>query len=196
VVAATHRDLERDVREGRFREDLYYRLQGVELALPPLRERREDLPALAVRFLVQLGERLGRPPKRLAADALARLAAHPWPGNVRELRNAVERAAVLAAGEEVGAADLALPDPDAAAAAFPDAAAAPAGVPFGEAKRGAMERFERSYLLRALRAHGGNVSRTAESIGMVRQSLQQKIRELGLREEDWSRPDPPAGGTT
>ena len=193
VVAATHRDLERDVRDGRFREDLYYRLRVVELELPSLRERREDVPALAARFLAQLGERLGRPPKRLAPAALAALAAHAWPGNVRELRNAVERAAVLASGDEIAVADLALPDPGAAAERA-DAGAAQ-GLPFGEAKRGAMERFERAYLLRALRAHDGNVSRTAEAIGMVRQSLQQKIRELGLREEDWSRPDPgPAGG--
>jgi DNA-binding NtrC family response regulator len=194
VVAATHRDLERDVREGRFREDLYYRLQVVEIDLPPLRERREDVPALAARFLAQLGERLGRPPKRLAPEALARLAAHGWPGNVRELRNAVERTAVLAPGDEIAAGDLALPEPG--AAADPRAVeGAPPGLSFGEAKRGAVERFERAYLLRALRAHGGNVSRTAEAIGMVRQSLQQKIRELGLREEDWNRPDPgPVGG--
>jgi len=191
VVAATHRDLERDVRDGRFREDLYYRLRVVEIELPPLRERLEDVPALAARFLAQLAERLGRPPKLLAPDALARLAAYPWPGNVRELRNAVERAAVLASGDALGAADLALPEPG------PEpASAAATTLPFAEAKRLATERFERAYLLTALRAHGGNVSRTAEAIGMVRQSLQQKIRELGLREEDWSRPEGPAGGTS
>jgi DNA-binding NtrC family response regulator len=196
VVAATHRELEREVREGRFREDLYYRLQVVEIELPPLRERREDVPALAFRFLAQLGERLGRPAKRLSPEALTHLARHAWPGNVRELRNAVERAAVLAAGEEIGAADLALPEPG--DPEREEEAAHPAGERvFSEAKRGAVERFERAFLLRALREHGGNVSRTAEAIGMVRQSLQQKIRELGLREEDWSRPDPgPAGGTT
>jgi DNA-binding NtrC family response regulator len=196
VVAATHRELEREVREGRFREDLYYRLQVVEIELPPLRERREDVPALAFRFLAQLGERLGRPAKRLSPEALTHLARHAWPGNVRELRNAVERAAVLAAGDEIGAADLALPEPGDPESG--EEAAHPAGERvFSEAKRGAVERFERAFLLRALREHGGNVSRTAEAIGMVRQSLQQKIRELGLREEDWSRPDPgPAGGTT
>jgi DNA-binding NtrC family response regulator len=186
VVAATHRDLERDVREGRFREDLYYRLQVVELELPPLRERREDVPALALRFLEQLAERQARPGKALSAAALARLSRHAWPGNVRELRNVVERAAVLAPGPEIGAEDLSLPEP--AAGAGP--AAEPEALPFGEAKRSAIERFEREYLLRALREHDGNVSRTAEAIGMVRQSLQQKIRELGLRDEDWTRPQP------
>jgi two-component system, NtrC family, response regulator AtoC len=186
VVAATHRDLERDVREGRFREDLYYRLQVVELELPPLRERREDVPALALRFLEQLAERQARPVKALSAAALARLSRHPWPGNVRELRNVVERAAVLAPGPEIGAEDLALPEPPPGAGP----AAEPETLPFAEAKRSAVERFEREYLLRALRENAGNVSRTAEAIGMVRQSLQQKIRELGLRDEDWTRPQP------
>jgi DNA-binding NtrC family response regulator len=200
VVAATHRDLEREVEAGRFREDLYYRLKVVELELPPLRERAEDVPALADRFLAQLAERLGRPPKRLTPGALARLTRHAWPSNARELRNAVERAAVLAAGDEIEEGDLALPEPGAAAGAPLGAEGAPpqAGVPFSEAKRSAVERFERAFLLRALRAHDGNVSRTAEAIGMVRQSLQQKIRELGLREEDWRRtePGPAQGGTT
>jgi DNA-binding NtrC family response regulator len=188
VVAATHRDLERDVREGRFREDLYYRLKVVELELPPLRERREDLPGLAERFLQQLAERHGRPRKRLAPAALAELSRHTWPGNVRELRNAVERAAVLAAGDEIEVEDLALPRSEAATGEG-GAASDPGGddVPFGEAKRREVERFERAYLLRALRENEGNISRTAEAIGMVRQSLQQKIRELGLRDEDWSR---------
>jgi DNA-binding NtrC family response regulator len=183
VVAATHRDLEREVAEGRFREDLYYRLKVVEIEMPPLRERREDLAALAARFLEELAERHGRARRQLSAAALAALSRHAWPGNVRELRNVVERAAVLASGEEIQAEDLALP------AARDGAAAAPEGLanlPFGEAKRSAAAQFERSFLLRALRENGGNISRTAEAIGMVRQSLQQKIRELGLRDEDWS----------
>jgi DNA-binding NtrC family response regulator len=182
VVAATHRDLEREVREGRFREDLYYRLKVVEIELPPLRERREDLPALATRFLEQLAERHARARRHLSASALAALSRHPWPGNVRELRNVVERAAVLAAGEEIEVEDLALPAPREASAAAPEELA---GLPFGEAKRSAAAQFERAFLLRALRENGGNISRTAEAIGMVRQSLQQKIRELGLRDEDW-----------
>jgi len=183
VVAATHRDLERDVREGRFRQDLYYRLQVLEIQLPPLRERPEDVPALASRFLEQLAERHGRAARRLAPDALAALSRCAWPGNVRELRNVIERAAVLAPGEEVHADDLVLP----AARGIPEASAGPAELPFVDAKRTAVEQFERAFLLRALRENEGNISRTAEAIGMVRQSLQQKIRELGLRDEDWSR---------
>ncbi len=190
VVAATHRDLETEVKRGRFREDLYYRLRVVEIQLPPLRQRPEDVPALAERFLEQLATRLGRERRKLGVGALARLARHGWPGNVRELRNVIEQAAVLAPGDGIEEADLRLGE--AAPGEANDAAmtcngtAATGDVPFADAKRRATEDFERSYLLRALRAHGGNISRTAESVGMVRQSLQQKIRELGLRAEDWS----------
>jgi two-component system, NtrC family, nitrogen regulation response regulator NtrX len=183
VVAATHRNLESEVVSGRFREDLYYRLKVVEIYLPPLRERLEDIPALVARFLAQVAERHGRPRRAIAPEALARLGRHGWPGNVRELRNAVERAAVLASGEILGEDDLVL------AGAAPGAAATDPDTSFGEAKRRAVASFERAFLLRALRAHGGNVSRTAEAIGMVRQSLQQKIRELGLRDEEWRRPE-------
>jgi DNA-binding NtrC family response regulator len=181
VVAATHRDLEAEIRDGRFREDLYYRLRVVEVELPPLRERPEDLPALVDRFLAQVAERHGRGRKAIAPAALARLARHRWPGNVRELRNVLERAAVLAPGDTIEELDL-----DLAADPGRSLESAPAwDLPFADAKRTATESFERSYLLRALRQHGGNISRTAEAIGMVRQSLQQKIRELDLRSEDW-----------
>ncbi|HME69942.1 MAG TPA: sigma-54 dependent transcriptional regulator [Myxococcota bacterium] len=185
VIAATHRDLEAEVRRSRFREDLYYRLKVVQIPVPPLRERREDVPALVDRFLSQLAERLGREPRRLSAGALSALAGYAWPGNVRELRNVVEQAAVLAPCETIVEADLRLPcrQEGSAPAAFSGGANAGG---FADAKRQATEDFERSYLLRALRQHGGNISRTAEAIGMVRQSLQQKIRELGLRSEDWS----------
>jgi DNA-binding NtrC family response regulator len=179
VVAATHRDLEREVKAGRFREDLYYRLKVVELELPPLRERAEDLPALVNHFLDQIAARLERPKKPIGAEALARLARHPWPGNVRELRNVVEQAAVLSTGEAIEESDLRLPPGKLSAGTDP----ADNRKPFSEAKREAVEGFERAYLLSALRANGGNVSRTAAAIGMVRQSLQQKIRELGPRNE-------------
>jgi DNA-binding NtrC family response regulator len=178
VVAATHQPLEAEVRAGRFREDLYYRLRVVEIELPPLRERLEDVPALAVAFLEQLATRLGRPRMQITPEALAALVRHSWPGNVRELRNALERAAVLAAGETIDAPDLELSPAPGSPAATPDPR-----IPFGDAKREAVASFERVYLLRALREHDGNVSRTAAAIGMVRQSLQQKIRELGLRDE-------------
>jgi DNA-binding NtrC family response regulator len=182
VVAATHSRLEEEVRRGRFREDLYYRLRVVEIELPPLRERPEDVPALSQRFLERVAQRLGLEKKRLGEGALAALVSHTWPGNVRELQNAIERAAVLASGPVIEAADLLL---SAGREGLPPAPPEAAGQGFSEAKRRAVEHFERAFLLAALRRSGGNVSRAAESIGMVRQSLQQKIRELGLRSEDW-----------
>jgi DNA-binding NtrC family response regulator len=185
VVAATHRNLEQEVARGSFREDLYYRLKVVELEIPPLRERSQDVPALALRFLAQVNERLGRADQRLSEVALAALARHPWLGNVRELRNVIEQAAVLASGPLIGESDLRLGGEAANAAPAP-AGAGFAGLPFAEAKKRSVESFERAFLLDALRASDGNVSRAADSIGMVRQSLQQKIRELGLRSEDWS----------
>ena len=183
IVAATHRDLEAEVLDGTFREDLYFRLKVVEIEVPPLRERREDVPALAGRFLEQIAERTPAASRELAPEALDRLVEHDWPGNVRELRNVVEQAAVLATGA-IGAGDLRLdgdaPPDDEVLPRFD-----PADVPFSAAKRKVVTAFERAYLLGALRRNDGNVSRTARTIGMVRQSLQQKIREHDLRSEDW-----------
>ncbi len=186
VVAATHRNLEEEVRKERFREDLYYRLKVVEIELPPLRERREDIPALALRFLEQVTERLGREKKQISEAGMAALVRHGWPGNVRELNNVVEQAAVLASGDTIEEADLNLAG---GAGAAPEAEGDLSSLPFPDAKKRAVEKFERAFLLRALRQHGGNISRAAESIGIVRQSLQQKIRELGLRSEDWTNGD-------
>jgi DNA-binding NtrC family response regulator len=186
VIAATHRNLEAEVRAGRFREDLYYRLRVVEIQLPPLRERREDIPALALRCLDQVTQRLGLAKRQLSDGALAALLRHDWPGNVRELANAIEQAAVLCDGERIEASDLTLGNAVGSARASCASTGTALSEPetFADAKRLAVERFEREYLLGALRRTGGNVSRAAESIGMVRQSLQQKIRELGLRNED------------
>jgi DNA-binding NtrC family response regulator len=177
VIAATHRDLEGEVDRGRYRADLYYRLRVVELVVPPLRDRLEDLPALVERFLGQLAGRLGREKRGVSESSMRRLARHDWPGNVRELRHVVEEAAVLASGDLIEEGDLRL-----------RASAASQGgkevTSFAEAKRRAVEQFERAYLVDVLRQHGGNISQTAEAIGMVRQSLQQKLRELGIRAED------------
>lgn len=186
VVAATHRNLEAEVEAERFRNDLYYRLKVVEIALPPLRERREDIAALAQRFLEAVSERLGRDKKRISEGAMACLVRHGWPGNVRELQNAIEQAVVLSAGPEIEEVDLHLAEaPIVSSAQSADVE----GLGFADAKKRTVEHFERGFLLSALRCNGGNISRTAESIGMVRQSLQQKIRELGLRSEDWNSKD-------
>jgi DNA-binding NtrC family response regulator len=183
VVAATHRDLAEDIKTDRFRPDLYYRLKVVEIELPRLRERSEDVPALAQRFLEEVSERLGLEKKRLAESALARLVRHAWPGNVRELHNVIEQAAVLSSGNTISVSDLNLGEE---IAATPASDGAYEGLSFSDAKRRAVEGFERAFFLKALRRSGGNISRAAESIGMVRQSLQQKIREHELRSEDWS----------
>ena len=179
VVAATHRDLEADVLRGAYRQDLYYRLKVVELLVPPLRERLEDLPALVDRFLERIAARLGRDKRAVSAEAMARLATHAWPGNVRELRHAIEQAAVLASGSEIDVDDLPIAS-RAGASSSGSASARPSGS-FSEAKRNAVDAFERAFLIDALKRHGGNISQTAEAIGMVRQSLQQKLKELGLR---------------
>jgi DNA-binding NtrC family response regulator len=183
VISATHRDLEAEVAASKFREDLYYRLKVVSVELPALRERTEDIPALCERLLDQLAERLDRGRKALHPDALAVLARHRWPGNVRELRNVLEQAAVLSSGDVIQVSDLNIPQKPGDAPLRPT----DIGMRFSDAKRQTVESFERDFLLRALRDNDGNVSRTAEAIGMVRQSLQQKVRDLGLRDENWSR---------
>ena len=179
VVAATHRDLEAEVARGGYRADLYYRLRVVELVVPPLRERLEDLPALVGRFLDQISARLGREKKRVSDGAMARLGRHDWPGNVRELRNIIEQASVLASGDCIEEADLRLTDAVGVAGPGQDLHTS-----FAEAKRQAVERFERTYLTGMLDRHGGNISQTAEAIGMARQSLQQKLKELSIRADD------------
>jgi two-component system NtrC family response regulator len=123
---------------------------------------------------------------------MALLVRHPWPGNVRELRNVIEQAAVLSSGDAIQPADLDLDGAVASGAAPPPATSG--DLPFSEAKKAMVESFERSFLLRKLRENNGNVSRTAAAIGMVRQSLQQKIRELGLRSEDWGQTGNGNGG--
>jgi two-component system response regulator AtoC len=178
ILAATHHDLESLVREGRFREDLYYRLHVVELVVPSLADRREDIPLLIQRFLTDTVERFGRPLKPLSGQALRACMSHPWKGNIRELKSAVEKALLLAAGDEIEADDLfgrpAAPSPSRSAGA----AQLPAS--FRDAKQRVIEDFEKEFLAAALARNGGNISRTAEEVGMYRQNLQQKIRELGL----------------
>src|SRR6266568_304568 len=178
LIAATNQDLESAVRAGRFREDLYYRLRVVELAIPPLAERREDIPLLIDHFLKEAARRFGRDPKPLTGEALRACVGHEWRGNVRELRSAVEQALLLAPGAEITAADLFGRPVEAAPAA------APLPASFREAKDRMVEDFERDFLRQALRRHGGNITKAGEEVGMHRQNLQQKMRELGLTADD------------
>jgi DNA-binding NtrC family response regulator len=182
LLAATNQDLETAVREGRFREDLYYRLRVIELNVPPLHERREDVPLLVEHFLERAAERFGREPKRLAAEALRACVARRWRGNVRELRSAVEQALLLAPGAEITSADLF--GADGAAADGAEAGGSPSGLSFRAAKAQLVESFERDFLLQALRRHGGNISKAAEEVGMYRQNFQQKMRDLGISVDD------------
>jgi DNA-binding NtrC family response regulator len=185
LLAATNQDLEAAVKAGRFREDLYYRLRVVEIVIPPLAERREDIPLLIDRFAKNAAERFGRPVKLFTAEALRACVAHPWKGNVRELRSAIEQALLLAPGDEIDAADL-FGTTDAPADAGPPSNGA--GVrSFKEAKDHVVATFERDFILSALKRHGGNITKAAEDVGMYRQNFQQKMRELGLTVEDATR---------
>ena len=176
IISATNRDIDRAVREKLFREDLFYRLAGVTLYLPPLRERREDIPLLVELFWADLQHKYGRPGPELTRQARARLEEMPWPGNVRQLRNAVEKLFVLPKNEQVTGEDVTAAAGEARAPASSPLEAVLAAADFRDAKR----LFEIEYITRKLREHGGNVSRTAAAIGFARQSLQEKIKELGI----------------
>ena len=170
VLAATNADLAREVAEGRFREDLLYRLNTMEIRLPPLRERREDIPALAGLFLREQAARTRKPVVELSAGAMRALLDHRWPGNIRELRHAVERAVLMAREAVVTEEDLGLQTPR------------PAGVhATGElADDLTLEDAERLLIQRALTRHAGNVSRAAEALGVSRSALYRRLQHYGL----------------
>ena len=168
IVAATHRDLEADLRAGRFREDLYYRLNVVRLDVPALRERPEDIEPLCALFLERYGRRPDGSVPRLGAAASALLRARPWPGNVRQLENVIHRATILAAGDEIGPEDVA-EDEDTPAPAT------------GQDLRATLLRVERDLLARAVREHAGNLSAAGRALGIERNLLRYKLRKHGLR---------------
>jgi transcriptional regulator with GAF, ATPase, and Fis domain len=186
IIAATHQDLEALIRAGRFREDLYYRLNVLPIPLPPLRERVEDIPELVAHFLRLYGRRAGKEVVTIDDDALARLKAYPWPGNVRQLESVIDRAVVVAEKAVVTVDDL---PPELNAGDFP-AAAAGEGVPAVpaegtngaavQAERSARERREREQMVRALSAAGGNKAEAARALGMARSTLLSRLKKLGL----------------
>jgi DNA-binding NtrC family response regulator len=182
VVAATNRPLEAMAASGAFRDDLLYRLRVIPLHLAPLRERREDVVPIALHFLAHFAERYGRPARGFADGARRRLLSYDWPGNVRELRNAVERAVVMAEADEIGAGDLPPQMAESRAPVGPVDAAL-ADLPFAEARERATDAWERRFLEAALERHGGNVSATARALDLHRQSLQKRLRALGLTRE-------------
>ncbi|KAB2969819.1 MAG: sigma-54-dependent Fis family transcriptional regulator [Thermoanaerobaculia bacterium] len=168
VVAATNRDLAADVHAARFRQDLYYRLRVVEIRVPPLRERRDDILPLARTFLIAAGERLGRKVSGFSPAAAQQMVRHDWPGNVRELENAVERAVVLARGHRLDVDDL----PEEVGLALPVVSAA------GSVRT--LQEVERDYIAAALRANDGNRTRTARQLGIGAATLYRKIKEYRL----------------
>ena len=173
VVAATNKDLPAEIRAGRFREDLYFRLNVIPIFVPPLRERQQDIPLLAEHFMAILAAEYGRRPKRLAPEAAARLQQYGWPGNVRELRNVIERLIIMVGGDTITAQDLGFLGRDGV-----QEAPAPQGpvVPLSEAR----DQFEKDYILQTLAAQQGNMSRTAEVLGVERSNLYKKLRAFGV----------------
>ncbi len=172
VIAATNKDLEREIDRGNFREDLFYRLNVIPFTVPPLRERKEDIPVLAVHFLQEFTTAYGRKPKELSEDAMAALIGYHWPGNVRELRNLMERMVIIHTQRRIEARHLQLDSSRKAQnSKFSDG--------FGSLQE-AKEAAERDFILRKLEETGGNVSRASELLGLERSNLYRKMRALGI----------------
>jgi two-component system nitrogen regulation response regulator NtrX len=172
VLAATNKDLTTEIRMGRFREDLYFRLNVIPIFVPPLRDRPDDILLLAEHFMNELSVEYGRRPKKFDSGAASALRSFRWPGNVRELRNVVERLMIMVRGDAIALSDLSFLDGMTGAVPEPPAPV----VPLHEAR----DQFEREYILRALAAQQGNISRTAEMLGVERSNLYRKMRGFGI----------------
>jgi two-component system nitrogen regulation response regulator NtrX len=180
IVSSTGRNLEADVAAGKFREDLYHRLSVVPIRVPPLAERREDIPTLVDYFIEQISQATGLPKRRIGEDAIAVLQSHDWPGNVRQLRNNVERLMILAGGDPDAVITTSMLPPD-VGSMVPNMPNGSGGEQLmGLALREAREVFEREYLLAQISRFGGNISRTAEFVGMERSALHRKLKALGI----------------
>ena len=171
VIAATNKDLEAEIGHGNFRSDLYYRLNVIPIEVPPLRVRANDIVLLAEHFLFRFAAETGQKAKKLSAGAATKLKAYHWPGNVRELRNVIERLAILLPADTIEPEDVQL-------GARVDA---PAVIPANLKLKEAREEFEKQYILSRLREYGGNVSRTAEALGVERSNLYRKMDAYGIR---------------
>ena len=180
IISSTARNLEEEIAEGRFREDLYHRLSVVPIRVPPLSERREDIPELIDYFMDQISAATGLPKRQIGQDAMAVLQSHVWPGNVRQLRNNVERVMILAGGgpEVIITADMLPQDVGSMVPAMPTSNNGEhiMGLPLREAR----EVFERDYLIAQISRFSGNISRTAEFVGMERSALHRKLKALGV----------------
>ncbi len=180
VVSATSRNLTEEIAEGRFREDLYYRLNVVPVILPPLADRREDIPPLVQHFIAHYAAERRVPTPEIAPDAMVALQSYEWPGNVRQLRNVVERTVIMAPGDRIGRIDLDLLPAEVLGQGATSGSGTTAimGAPLREAR----ESFEREYLRVQIRRFSGNISRTASFIGMERSALHRKLKLLGITE--------------
>ena len=178
VIAATNRKLEEEIQRGRFREDLYYRLNVIPIHVPALRERKEDIPLFTEEFLHEFSLRSGREKKGISPEALQLLQENDWPGNVRELKNMVERLVIMTPGRTIEVDDV----PD----SFRGKTQAAGGTGFypdGESLKKATARFEREFIVKKLAQNDGNISKTAEEIGIARRNLHRKIRQFGIQVE-------------
>jgi two-component system, NtrC family, nitrogen regulation response regulator NtrX len=181
VVSATARDLQAEIAAGHFREDLYYRLNVVPVAIPALTDRREDIPALVEHFVAHYANERRVPTPEVAPDAMVALQSYEWPGNVRQLRNVVERTVILAPGDRIGRIDLDLL-PSEVLGTSGEGGGAGASAIMGAPLKEARETFEREYLRVQIRRFSGNISRTASFIGMERSALHRKLKLLGITE--------------
>ena len=176
IVAATNRDLEADVANGRFREDLFYRLNVMNLNVPPLKERQEDIPLFAQHFLKNFADKNRKTVKGFVPLAVDMLLNYDWPGNVRELENAIERAVILLTGEHITEKQLPLN----ITKKYPDLSTSPiAAAPLMDGTR-SMEEIEKEAILATLKASGGNKSETARRLGITRKTLHNKLKNYGL----------------
>ena len=175
VLAATNKDLQAEIRAGRFREDLYFRLNVIPIFVPPLRERQEDIPMLADHFMAEFAREYGRRVKSFDPGARSVLQQYPWPGNVRELRNVIERLVIMVPGDSISAGDLSFLDP-ASLSRPPAAEPAADRMTLHEAR----DQFERDLILRTLAEQQGNMSRTAEVLGVERSNLYRKMKAFGI----------------
>jgi two-component system nitrogen regulation response regulator NtrX len=180
VISSTSRNLEAEIAGGRFREDLYHRLSVVPIRVPALAERREDIPTLVEHFMAQISQSTGLPRRRIGEDAMAVLQSHDWPGNVRQLRNNVERLMILAGGDASTVVDASMLPPD-VGSMVPNMPNGNGGEQLmGLPLRDAREVFEREYLVAQISRFGGNISRTAEFVGMERSALHRKLKALSI----------------
>jgi two-component system nitrogen regulation response regulator NtrX len=183
VLSATSRDLQQEIAQGRFREDLFYRLNVVPVRLPPLSERREDIPELANQFLARYAAERRIPVPTFSDDAVAALQAHEWPGNVRQLRNIIERTIILAPCERVERIEVDMLPSEVLETRGSSDLSSQAITIMGSPLREARESFEREYLKVQIRRFSGNISRTASFIGMERSALHRKLKALGIGEK-------------